>query len=160
MRLSKVLALVTGSPADAAAIGHAASLLRETRGRLVILYVIKMPRSMPLDAEIPAEVDRAEQALQQAELAAEMQRSVDADMVQAREIGPALVHEAAVRDVDAVVMATEYPTDNGRFSLGAEIPYVLEHAACSVILIRSELTTARPHVPQENGGTGESAAES
>lgn len=145
MQFNKVLVLVTGEPIDSVAISHATSLIQDARGRIIILYVIKVERSMPLDAEMPQLVERAEQVLQQAESQADLQRIVvEAEMLQAREIGPAVVHEAAVRDVDAVVISTPYPQRNGKYSLGSDIPYVLEYAACNVVLIREALAGARP----------------
>ena len=159
MQFHNVLVLVTGGQTDSSAVSHAASLVRETRGRLIILYVIQVDRSMPLDAEIPEQVSRAEQALNRAELAASLQRNVvEAEMLQAREIGAAIVHEAAVRDVDAVVISTGYSKTNGKFSLGPDIHYVLEFAACNVLLLREEIANARPERRQLVGrsGTGSS----
>ncbi len=151
MQFNKVLVLVTGSSADVTAVEHAASLIREVRGRLIVLYVIKVDRSLPLDTELPEEVKQAEQVLDRAELTANLQRNVEAEMLQARDIGSAVVHEAAVRDVDAVVISTEYPLTNGRFSLGTDIPYVLEFAACNVVLVRKALAGARPERRQLTG---------
>lgn len=154
MQFSKVLVLVSGSSSDSTAVSHAASLVRELRGRLIILYVIKVSRSLPLDAELSGEVEKAEQVLNNAELAAGMQRNVEAEMLQARDIGSAVVHEAAVRDVDAIVISTEYPMSNGRFSMGTDIPYVLEYAACNVILVREALPGAKPERRQLTGRSG------
>lgn len=157
MQFNKVLVLVTGEPTDATAISHANALLRENRGRLIILYVIKVSRSLPLDAEMPEEVERAEAVLKEAETAGTTQRNiVEAEMLQAREVGAAIVHEAAVRDVDAVVISTEYPRTNGKFSLGIDIPYVLEFAACNVVLVREALAGARPERRQLMSRSGAS----
>lgn len=157
MQFNKVLVLVTGTTADLTAIDYAASLIKDVRGHLIVLYVIEVDRSLPLDAEMPGEVERAEQVLNRAELAADLQRNVEAEMLQARDIGSAVVHEAAVRDVDAVVISTEYPTNNGRFSLGSDIPYVLEFAACSVVLVREALPGAKPERRPLTGRSGTAA---
>ena len=155
MQFDKVLVLVTGEPSDANAVGHAADLVREGRGKLVILYVIRMDRSLPLDAEMPEQVARAEQALQAAEQTARLPRSdIEAEMLQARETGSAVVHEAAVRDVDAVVIGTQYPRHLGGFSLGTDIIYVLEYAACNVILLREGIPGARPERRETSGRAG------
>ena len=155
MQFNKVLVLVTGDATDSDTVSHAESLVRDNRGHLIILYVIRVDRSLPLDAEMPTEVVRAEQSLSAAELATTLPRSlVEAEMLQAREIGAAVVHEAAVRDVDAVVIGTPYPLVNGKFSLGADIPYVLEYAACNVVLLREALADARPGRRQLVGRSG------
>lgn len=157
MQFNKVLVLVTGTAADSSAITHAASLVRENRGRLIVLYVIRVDRSLPLDAELPEEVERAERVLNNAELLAALQRNVEAEMLQARDIGSAVVHEAAVRDVDAIVISTAYPRTNGQFSLGPDIPYVLEYAACNVVLVREALPGAKPERRQLTGRSGAAA---
>lgn len=137
MKFGKVLAVVTGKHSDPGVISHAASLVREQRGSLIIVYVIRVDRSLPLDAEVPDEIKRGEEILQSAEAALSVPRmDVEAELVQSRELGSAVVHEAAVRNVDAVVLGTPYPTDLGRFSLGTDIPYVLEYAPCYVFLLR------------------------
>jgi nucleotide-binding universal stress UspA family protein len=157
MQFNRVLVLVTGQPSDQTAVSHAADLVRESRGRLIILYVIQVDRSEHLDAELPAEVERAEAVLAQAELTANLQRNVvDGEMLQAREIGPAVVHEAAVRDIDAVVISTAYPRMYNRFSLGTDIPYILEYAACNVVLIREDIPGVKParrHLLGRSGST-------
>jgi hypothetical protein len=49
-----------------------------------------------------------------------------------------------VRDVDVIVIGTSYPTDYGVFSLGNDIPHILEHAPCDVILWREHSDAAQP----------------
>jgi nucleotide-binding universal stress UspA family protein len=159
MQFNKVLVLVTGESSDTNAVSHAASLVRESRGRLIVLYVIRVDRSLPLDAEMPEQVRVAEEVLVRAERAAEVQRNLlEAEMLQAREIGPAVVHEAAVRDIDAIVISTAYPTMRGEFSLGTDIPYVLQFSACNVILIREAIAGARPEGRQLVSRSGASSA--
>ena len=159
MQFNKVLVLVTGEPSDANAVSHAATLVRENRGRLIILYVILVERSLPLDAEMSDQVARAELILNRAEAAANLQRNViEAEMLQSREVGAAVVHEAAVRDIDAVVISTAYPRSKGKFSLGTDIPYVLEFAACNVILVREAIVGARPEGRQIMSRSGASSA--
>lgn len=155
MQFDKVLVLVTGEKSDTNVVSHASDLVREGRGKLVILYVIRMDRSLPLDAEVPEQVRRAEEVLQAAEQTARLPRNdVEAEMLQAREIGPAVVHEAAVRDVDAVVIGTPYPRHLGGFSLGTDIPYVLEYAASHVILLREGIPGSRPERREIMGRAG------
>ena len=157
MQFNTVLVLVTGKPSDLRAVDYASSLVRDARGRLIVLYVIKVDRAHPLDVELPEEVRIAEEVLRRAERAADLQRNVEAEMLQARDIGSAVVHEAAVRDVDAIVISTEYPMTNGQYSLGTDIPYVLEFAACNVVLVREAVPGARPERRQIPGRTGSTA---
>ena len=145
MPFNRVIAVVTDDPSDIHTVERAADIVREDRGHLYIIYVIKVKRSLPLDAEIKEHLARGEQVLNRAERLARLPRNdIDCQLLQARELGPAVVHEAVVRDVDAIVIGTSYPTDYGAFSLGSDIPYVLEHAPCDVILWREHSETSRP----------------
>ena len=145
MPFNRVIAVVTDDPSDIHTVERAADIVRDDRGHLYIIYVIKIKRSLPLDAEIKEHLARGEQVLNRSERLARLPRNdIDCQLLQARELGPAVVHEAVVRDVDAIVIGTSYPTDYGAFSLGSDIPYVLEHAPCDVILWREHSETSRP----------------
>lgn len=145
MPFNRVLAVVSDDPSDINTVTRAADIVRDERGHLYVIYVIKVQRSLPLDAEIEDQIARGEQVLHRSERLARLPRSdIDSQLLQARDIGPAVVHEAIVRDADAIVVGTSYPTEYGRFSLGNDIPYILEHAPCDVILWREHSSAARP----------------
>lgn len=145
MPFNRVIAVVADDPSDINTVSRAADIVRDDRGRLYVIYVIKVQRSLPLDAEIEEQIARGEQVLHRSERLARLPRQdIDSQLLQARDIGPAVVHEAVVRDADAIVIGTSYPTDYGTFSLGSDIPYILEHAPCDVILWREHSSAARP----------------
>ena len=145
MPFNRVIAVVADDPSDINTISRAADIVRDDHGHLYVVYVIKVQRSLPLDAEIEDLIARGEQVLHRSERLARLPRSdIDSQLLQARYLGPAIVHEAVVRDVDAIVIGTSYPTDYGSFSLGSDIPYILEHAPCDVILWREHSNAARP----------------
>ena len=153
MPFNRVLAVVSDDPSDINTVSRAADIVRDERGRLYVIYVIKVQRSLPLDAEIEDQIARGEQVLHRSERLARLPRSdIDSQLLQARDIGPAVVHEAIVRDADAIVIGTSYPTDYGSFSLGNDIPYILEHAPCDVILWREHSSAARPAVRTSRNG--------
>ena len=145
MPFNRVIAVVTDDPSDINTVSRAADIVRDDHGHLYVIYVIKVERHLDLDAEIEDQVGRGEQVLHRSERLARLARSdIDSQLLQAREIGPAVVHEAVVRDADAIVIGTSYPTEYGSFSLGKDIPYILEHAPCDVILWREHSSAARP----------------
>ena len=145
MPFNRVVAVVTDDPSDINTVSRAADIVRDDRGHLYVIYVIKVQRSLPLDAEIEDQIARGEQVLHRSERLARLPRSdIDSQLLQARDLGPAVVHEAVVRDADAIVIGTSYPTDYGSFSLGNDIPYILEHAPCDVILWREHSSAAKP----------------
>jgi len=59
---------------------------------------------------------------------------VETDVLQAREVGPAIVDEAVERGVDLIVMGISYKQRFGQFSLGNVAPYVLKNSPCPVML--------------------------
>lgn len=134
---NKVLAVVTGNPSDEGVLAHAADLVRPVKGRLHVLYVIEVDRSLPVDAEIGPAAAKGEEILRGTEDFVHLPKNeFDAHMVQAREIGPAVVSEVISREVDALVIGSHFPREHGGFSLGRDIPFILEHAPCLVVLRR------------------------
>jgi nucleotide-binding universal stress UspA family protein len=60
-----------------------------------------------------------------------------AQLLQARDIGAALVDEAVSLDADAVIVGLPYRKRfGGDFAMGRTIPYVLKNAPCRVYVVR------------------------
>ncbi len=138
--IKKVLVPVNGTKVDEAAIKLACRLAKGTKGRIYVTYVIQVDRALPLDAEIKSEVEKGERVLDQAERTAEEQDyKVETDLLQAREVGPAIVDEAIERGVDMVIIGISYKTKFGGFSLGSTVPYVLKNAPCWVLICREPI---------------------
>lgn len=138
--IKAVLVPVSGNRADEEAIALACSLTRRAKAKVYVLYVIEVQRTLPLDADLPRESQRGEQVLQQAERVARAHDCVvEPDLLQAREVGPAIVDEAVERGVDLIVMGIEYKKHFGEFTLGRTVPYVLRNAPCRVWICREAL---------------------
>ena len=137
MKLERILVAVSGKDADMEAVRLACDLARKSKAKVYVVYVIEVKRSLPLDAVIEPEVEKAEKVLAGAEdIASDRDYEVETDLIQAREAGPAVVDEAMERDVDLILMGLPYKKRFGSFSLGRAIPYVLEEAPCRVMLFR------------------------
>jgi nucleotide-binding universal stress UspA family protein len=119
-------------------------MLNGNKGRLHILYIIEVERTLPIDAEIPVATAKGDAVLRRMEeVAKPFKLDPQAELLQSRQAGYAVVQEAVNKDVDAIVMAVPYQTKYGEFSLGTTIPYVFEHAPCQVILWRDGRFTTR-----------------
>jgi len=141
MKLKRILVAVSGKDADVEAVKLACDLAKKSKAEVYVLYVIEVKRSLPLDAVIDSEIEKAEKALTSAEdIAADRECEVETDLIQAREVGPAIVDEAMEREVDLVLMGVTYKKRFGVFSLGRVIPYVLEEAPCRVLLCREPMS--------------------
>jgi|SRR4030042_1341669 len=141
MRLERILVAINGKDADVEAVKLACDLAKKSKAKVYVVYVIEVKRSLPLDAVIESEVEKAEKVLTRAEdIAADRDYEVETDLVQAREVGPAIVDEAMEREIDLVLMGITYTKRFGVFSLGRVIPYVLEEAPCRVLLCREPMS--------------------
>lgn len=141
MRFERILVAVNGKDADVEAVKLACDLAKKSKAKVYVVYVIEVNRSLPLDAVIEPEIERAEKVLASAEeIASERGYEIETDLIQAREVGPAIVDEAMEKDVDLILMGVTYKKRFGTFSLGRVIPYVLEEAPCRVLLCREPVS--------------------
>jgi nucleotide-binding universal stress UspA family protein len=73
-------------------------------------------------------------------VADELRQTLDPVLLQARDVGAALVDEASERDADLLVMGLPYRKRfGGDFAIGRTIPYVLKNAPCSVWVVREPI---------------------
>ncbi|GAH86851.1 unnamed protein product [marine sediment metagenome] len=135
MEFHKILVPVNGTEADDEAIRLACRLAKKDKGKIYAVYVVTIKRSLPLEAEVESEIKKAEELLDHAEsIAEEQDYEVETLLLQAREVGPPIVDEAAEQEVDLILMGVTYQRRFGQFSLGNTVPYVLKNAPCRVIL--------------------------
>ena len=135
MEFRKVLVPVAGTEADEDAIELACRLAKKDKGKIWAVYVITIKRSLPIEAEIEPEIQKAEGILDNLVSVAEGEDyEIETDVLQAREAGPAIIDEAIERVVDLVLMGVKHKRRFGQFSLGDVVPYVLKNAPCRVIL--------------------------
>ena len=110
---------MSGNSADEDAVRFAAQLTEPLRGNLYIVHVIEVERSLPVDSELPFHTTRGDDLLDRMERTARpFKCEVYSELLQARLAGHAIVHEAAEREVDAVVIGMPYKTKYSKFTLG------------------------------------------
>jgi len=135
MEFKKVLVPVVGTEVDEEAMKLACRLAKKDKGKIWAVCVVAVKRALPLDAVIDSEIQNAEDVLDRVEVIAEEENlEVETDILQGREVGPAIVDEAVERGVDLILMGIKYKRRFGQFSLGSVAPYVLKNAPCPVIL--------------------------
>lgn len=140
MKFYRLLVPVSGDGADKEVIELACKMAKEVKGKVFVVYVIQVKRSLPLDAELVSETQKAEEVLSRAEEYAEEQDyEVETDLLQTREIGPAIIDEAMERSADLILLGMGYRKRFGQFELGETVPYVLKYAPCRVLLLRLPL---------------------
>ena len=146
--LSSVLVVTSGDGSDDEAVKLACELLDPQRGRLYVAYIIEVERALPVDAEVAPATAKGEEVLKHMEEVAEdLKFEAEAELLQARSTGPAIVGEAFDKQVDAIVLTIPHRKRYGSFHVGDTAPYVLEHAPCKVILWRNAIAGT----PSSNG---------
>lgn len=133
----RILLPVKEARPDSPLLTLACSLARQSGGKIFLVYIIEVPRRYPVDAELPEETHQGEKVLQQLEnLLQDAHIEVEADILQARDAGPAIVKEAVEQGADLILMELPYRQEHGVFSVGHTTLFVLEHAPCPVLVLR------------------------
>jgi basic amino acid/polyamine antiporter, APA family len=153
---SNILVPVFGTKLDddiVATAGRLAAAEQEDKGsddsRLDVIYVIEVPLTLPLDAELPAErEEEARRALERAREVGEEYEDVEVstEVVRARKVGAGILEAARRSGAEAIVIGGEPPTKirGGAkiggigaakpAEIGAATEYVLKKAPCRVLL--------------------------
>lgn len=140
MKIESLLIAVTGDAIDENVLLLATTLARRFSATLYAIYVIEVKRSLPIDAEIGPEIEKGERLLDGVEQWCEdAQVPVETALLQAREIGPAIVDEAVERGVDGIFLGISHRKRPAEGELGSAALYVLKNAPCLVWLSRGRL---------------------
>ncbi|MBU2609098.1 MAG: universal stress protein [Chloroflexi bacterium] len=135
VEFQRILIPVMGTDADEQAIRLAAGMAKKNKGKVWAVYVITVKRALPVEAEIEQDIQRGEAVLDHMEsIAEEVGIEIETDLLQAREVGPAIVDEAVELGADLILMGVTYKRRFGQFTIGNVVPYVFKNASCRVIL--------------------------
>jgi nucleotide-binding universal stress UspA family protein len=137
----RAIIALAGGERDERTIRLVGEVARTSRAELIGVHVVEIEWSLPLDADIASRSEEVQQILDHAELVAEsMKARLEPVLLQAREVGAALVDEAAERGADLLVVSLPYRKRfGGDFAIGQTVPYVLKHAPCAVWVVREPI---------------------
>jgi nucleotide-binding universal stress UspA family protein len=129
----RILVPIKGNPTDNEVLELACQIAERSKSQVYAIHVIEVNRTLPLDAELQEEAERGEDLLNQAEQVGErFGITIQTDLLQARDVGPAIVDEVLERDIDLVVIGITLRKRYGELDLGSTLPYVLKNAPCRV----------------------------
>jgi nucleotide-binding universal stress UspA family protein len=148
LTFDRILVPVAGTEADDAALRLTAILLSGTGGLAFLLHVIEVPFEKQLEAQDPAAIAFADDALGHGEaFMLEHEVQVETGIAQARAAGAAIVDEAVERRVDLIVMGLRYKKRfGGGWDAGRTVPYVMRNSTAPVWCLRAE-TEELAHTP-------------
>jgi nucleotide-binding universal stress UspA family protein len=135
-----VIAL-SGGPTDARIVSLAVEHARSSKAALTGVHVVEIDWTLPLDADVASQSEAAERVLEVAERTAQRAKfPLDTVLLQARDVGAAIVDEATERAADVIICGLPYRRRfGGDFAIGRTIPYVLKNAPCAVWVVREPM---------------------
>ena len=112
-----------------------------SKAELVAVHVVEIDWTLPLDADIAGRSEEVQRVLDTAESVAERYKmTLEPILLQARDVGAAIVDETIERGADLLVVGLPYRKRfGGEFAIGRTIPYILQNAPCAVWVMRDPI---------------------
>ena len=135
-----VLAL-NGGTSDVRIVRLVAQYAKLSKAEVIAVHVVEIDWTLPLDADIASRSEEVQRVLDTAESVAEEYKLVlEPVLLQARDVGAAIVDEAMERGADLLVVGLPYRKRfGGDFVIGSTVPYVFKNAPCTVCVVREPM---------------------
>jgi APA family basic amino acid/polyamine antiporter len=129
-------------------VATAVAIAKDRDASVEALFVVALPRELPLDAPLPEDVAASARAsLEEARLLGEENGvAVAGETVRARSIGHAIVEEATRREADLIVLGSAPRWRRQSRFFSPTVDHVLRNAPCEVLVV------AFPEGVFEDGG--------
>ena len=137
----RVVVALNGGPSDARIVRLAADTTHDSKAELIAIHVVEIDWTLPLDADIAGRSEEVQRVLDIAESVAEDHKvTLEPVLLQARDVGAAIVDETIERGADLLVVGLPYRKRfGGEFAMGRTIPYILQNAPCAVWVVRDPI---------------------
>jgi nucleotide-binding universal stress UspA family protein len=137
----RAVVALNGGPTDARIIRLTADEARHSKSEIVAVHVVEIDWTLPLDADIAGRSEAVQRVLDTAEdIAEDYKVKVEPVLLQARDVGAAIVDETTERGADLLVVGLPYRKRfGGEFAIGRTIPYILQNAPCTVWVVRDPI---------------------
>ncbi len=132
-----IVVVIGGEKLDFNLVYLGCQMAKGARRKVHLVHVIEVPRALPLKAVLAPESDRANKLLNSAmEIASKVGCEAVAEVVQARDAGPAIVEEAKDHRCSLILIGLVRSANNTVYDMGKTVPYVLANASCRVWLVQ------------------------
>jgi nucleotide-binding universal stress UspA family protein len=137
----RAVVALNGGTSDARIVSLVADQARHIKAEIVAIHVVEIDWTLPLDADIAGRSEEVQRVLDTAESVAEDHKmTLEPVLLQARDVGAAIVDETIERDADLLVVGLPYRKRfGGEFAIGRTIPYILQNAPCAVWVVRDPI---------------------
>jgi nucleotide-binding universal stress UspA family protein len=137
----RAVVALNGGSSDERIVRLVAQNARLTKAELIGVHVVEIDWTLPLDSDIASRSEEVQRVLDAAESVAEAWKvNLEPVLLQARDVGAAIVDEAVERAADLLVVGLPYRKRfGGEFAIGRTIPYILQNAPCAVWVLRDPI---------------------
>ncbi len=137
----RAVVALSGGRTDRPIVALAAEVAKLSHAELVGVHVVEIDWTLPLDADVAGRSEDAQRVLDIAEATAEASRyRLETVLLQARDVGAAIVDEASERSADMIICGLPFRRRfGGDFAIGGTVPYILKNAPCAVWVVREAM---------------------
>ena len=137
----RAVVALNGGPSDKRIVSLVADQAHQIKAELVAVHVVEVDWTQPLDADIAGRSEEIQRVLDMAESVADHYKvTLEPVLLQARDVGAAIVDETIERGADLLVVGLPYRKRfGGEFAIGRTIPYILQNAPCTVWVVRDPI---------------------
>ena len=138
----RAVVALNGGPSDERIVRLVAQNARLTKAEIIAVHVVEIDWTLPLDSDVAGRSEDVQRVLDAAESVAEGSKmKLEPVLLQARDVGAAIVDEAVERAADLLVVGLPYRKRfGGEFAIGRTIPYILQNAPCAVWVLRDPIS--------------------
>jgi nucleotide-binding universal stress UspA family protein len=138
----RALIALNGGSSDERIVRLVSDQAHVIKAELIAVHVLEIDWTRPLDADIAGDSDEVQRVLDSAEAVAEEYKvRLEPVLLQARDVGAAIVDEAVERGADLLVVGLPYRKRfGGEFAIGRTIPYILQNAPSAVWVVRDPIS--------------------
>jgi len=138
----RAVVALNGGPSDERIVRLVAQNARLTKAEVIAVHVVEIDWTLPLDSDVAGRSEDVQRVLDAAEAVAEASKvKLEPVLLQARDVGAAIVDEAVERGADLLVVGLPYRKRfGGEFAIGKTIPYILQNAPSAVWVLRDPIS--------------------
>lgn len=129
---------LNGAPTDEQIVHFGCQLAKLHSAELIAVHVVEVDWRHDLSEDIASGNEQATAILDAADAIAERYKiRLQTNLLQARDVGAAIVDEAIELAADAILLGLRYRQHfGGDFAIGTTVPYIFQNAPCQVIVVR------------------------
>jgi len=142
--IGDIAVIVEGKKLDNELVRLACLMAKKAKRKVHMVHIIEVPRTLPLKAVLTKESEHADKLLTDAlTIADDAGCDAVAEVVQARDAGPAIVDEARDHACALILIGLVRDPHKIHNDLGKTIPYVLTNANCRVWVVQDPCKDVR-----------------